>query len=135
MHPSRASGTVVAHSSTCDIASTYWTGVLCSSAWVRMYIARHLWELWVGLVRLLPLRLCNHITDQFSCFELTRGRNPSSSSCHQTFRFHCSVHLYPISLNLRRSSNVHGCVKREHCNICAVFSSSSPHAHVVSPLQ
>ena len=55
----------------------------------------------------------------------------STSSCHQTFRFHCSVHGYPISLNLRRSSNVQGCVKREHRNICSVFSSSSPHAHVV----
>ena len=59
----------------------------------------------------------------------------SSSSCHQNFRFHCSVHVYPISLNLRRSSNVQGCIKREHCNICGVFSSSSPHAYVVSPLK
>ena len=59
----------------------------------------------------------------------------SSLLCHQTFRFHCYVHVYPISLNLRRSSNVHGCVKREHRNICAVFSSSSPHAHVVPPLK
>ena len=59
----------------------------------------------------------------------------SPSSCHQTICFHCSVHLYPISLNLRRSSNVHGCVKREHRNICAVFSSSSPNAHVVSPMK
>ena len=59
----------------------------------------------------------------------------SSSSCYQTFSFHCSVHWYPISLNLRRSSNVQGCVKREHRNICAVFYSSSPHAHVVSPLK
>ena len=51
----------------------------------------------------------------------------SSSLCHQTVCFRCYVHLYPISLNLRRSSNVQGCVKREHRNICAVFSSSSPH--------
>ena len=35
----------------------------------------------------------------------------SSSSCHQTYRFSCSVHLYHISLNFIRSSNVHGCVK------------------------
>ena len=49
-----------------------------------------------------------------------------SSSCHQTFRFHCSVHLYPISLTLRRLLNVQECVTREHRNTCAVFSSSSP---------
>ena len=55
----------------------------------------------------------------------------SSSLCHQTFRFHCSVHLYPISLNLRRPSKVQGCVKREHRNICAMFSASSPHVQVV----
>ena len=42
MHPSRASGALVAHSSTCDVASTYWTRILCSRAWVRMYMARHL---------------------------------------------------------------------------------------------
>ena len=42
MHPSRAFGTLVANSMTCDVASTYWTGILCSMAWVRMYIARHL---------------------------------------------------------------------------------------------
>ena len=59
----------------------------------------------------------------------------SSSSCHQTFRFHWAVHWYPtISLNFR-SFNVHGYVKREHRNICTVFSSSSPHAHIVSPLK
>ena len=45
----------------------------------------------------------------------------SSSSCHQTFRFHCSVHLYPISLNFRRLSNVHGCVKREHRTYAPYF--------------
>ena len=28
------------------------------------------------LVQLLSLRLCNHITDQYSRFELTRDRNP-----------------------------------------------------------
>ena len=28
----------------------------------------------MGLVRLSSLRLCNHITDQFSRIELTRGR-------------------------------------------------------------
>ena len=39
------------------------------------------------------------------------------------------------SLNLRRSCNVQGCVKIEHRNIWAIFSSSSPHAHVVSPLK
>ena len=59
----------------------------------------------------------------------------SSSSCHQTFRFHCSVHLYPISLNFRMSSKVQGCVKIEHRNIYAVLSASSPHAHVVYPLK
>ena len=57
------------------------------------------------------------------------------SSCQQTFLFNYYVHLYPISLNFRRSSMVQRCVKREHRNICAVFSTSSPHAHVVSPLK
>ena len=42
VHPSRASGALVAHSSTCDVVNTYWTGVLCSRAWVRIYITRHL---------------------------------------------------------------------------------------------
>ena len=36
MHPSIAFGALVA----CDVASTYWTGILCSRAWVWMYIAR-----------------------------------------------------------------------------------------------
>ena len=39
------------------------------------------------------------------------------ASYHQTFRFHCSVHLYHMSLNFRRSSNVQGCNKREHRNM------------------
>ena len=38
-HPYRASVALVAHPSTCDIASTYGTGVLYSRAWVRMDIA------------------------------------------------------------------------------------------------
>ena len=42
VHPSRAYVALVAHFSTCDVASTYGTGVLCRSALVRMYIARHL---------------------------------------------------------------------------------------------
>ena len=42
VHSSSAYVALVAHSSTCDVASTYGTGVLCSMAWVRMYIARHL---------------------------------------------------------------------------------------------
>ena len=37
-----AFGALVANSSTCDVASTYWTEILCSRARVRMYIARHL---------------------------------------------------------------------------------------------
>ena len=35
----------LAHSSTCDVASIYRTGLLCIRAWVRMYIARHRYEL------------------------------------------------------------------------------------------
>ena len=58
-----------------------------------------------------------------------------SSSCHRTFRFHCSVHLYYISFNFRSSSKVQGCVKREHRKICTAFSASRPHEHVVSPLK
>ena len=30
----------------------------------------------MGLVRLSSLRLCNHVTDQFSRFELARRRKP-----------------------------------------------------------
>ena len=60
-------GAFVAHS-TCYVTSTYWTGVLCSRAWVRMYsrfdICRSFWWIWI----------CNYVTDQFSRFELTRGR-------------------------------------------------------------
>ena len=56
----RASGALVAHSATCDVASIYWTGILCNKAWVQMYI----------------VRFCDHVTDQFSHFELTRGRKP-----------------------------------------------------------
>ena len=33
MHQSIAFGALVANSTTCDIASTYWTGILCSRAW------------------------------------------------------------------------------------------------------
>ena len=33
MHPSIAFGALVANSPTCDVASTYWTGILCSRAW------------------------------------------------------------------------------------------------------
>ena len=75
MHPSIAFGVLVANSPTCDVASTYWTGILCSRAWVRMYIAQSV-EALDGLVRLSSLRLCNYITDQFSRIELTRGRKP-----------------------------------------------------------
>ena len=30
MHPSIAFGALVANSTTCDFASSYWTGILCS---------------------------------------------------------------------------------------------------------
>ena len=30
MHPSREFGALVTNSTTCDVASTYWTGILCS---------------------------------------------------------------------------------------------------------
>ena len=30
----------------------------------------------MGQVQLSSLRICNHVTDQFSHFELTRGRKP-----------------------------------------------------------
>ena len=44
VHPSRASVAFEAHSSVCDVVSTYGTVVLCRRAWVRMNIAQHLWE-------------------------------------------------------------------------------------------
>ena len=46
MQPSR----VVANSSTYDVAITYGTGVICSRAWVRMYIARHLYSIVEAIV-------------------------------------------------------------------------------------
>ena len=42
-----------------------------------------------GLFWLKPVAMVLFIL----CFQST------SSSCHQTLRFHCSVHLYHISLN------------------------------------
>ena len=42
VHPSRAYVAPVAYSSTCEVAGTYGTGVLCSRAWVRMDVARHM---------------------------------------------------------------------------------------------
>ena len=47
----------------------------------------------------------------------------------------CTTYRHPISLNFRRSSMVHGCVKREHCNICDMFYVSGAHTHIVSPLK
>ena len=44
VHPSRTSVALIAHSSTGDVASTNGTGVLCSRAWIRMHVARHLEE-------------------------------------------------------------------------------------------
>ena len=44
VHPSRTSVALIAHSSTGDVASTNGTGILCSRAWIRMYVARHLEE-------------------------------------------------------------------------------------------
>ena len=53
-------------------------------------------------------------------------------SCHQTIFFHFSTHSFAVSLNFRRSSKVQGRVRREHCNMCAVFSVASPHKPVLS---
>ena len=55
MHPSRAYVALVTHSSTGDVVSTNETGVLCSRAWIQMYVARHLEEVY-GLVRSGRLR-------------------------------------------------------------------------------
>ena len=44
VHPSRSFVALVTHSSTGDVVSTNGTGVLCSRAWIRMYVARHLEE-------------------------------------------------------------------------------------------
>ena len=62
--------------------------------------------------------------------------SPSSSSlsCHQTILFHSSVHCFPTSLNIIRSSQDPGCASWEHRNMCAVVSSAFPQAHVVSPV-
>ena len=35
---------LIAHFSTGDVASTNGTGIRCSRAWIRMYVARHLEE-------------------------------------------------------------------------------------------
>ena len=42
VHPSRTYVALIAHSSTGDAASTNGIGILCSRAWIRMYVARHL---------------------------------------------------------------------------------------------
>ena len=57
-------------------------------------------------------------------------RLSSSSSSHQTILFHSSVHCFPTSLNIIKSSTEQGCASWEHCNMCAVVSSAFPHAHV-----
>ena len=44
--------------------------------WVRMYIARHLLELQLGLVGLSSLRLYNHVTDQFSASNWPETEKP-----------------------------------------------------------
>ena len=44
VHPFRTSVALIAHSSTGDVASTNGTGILCTRAWIRMYVARHLEE-------------------------------------------------------------------------------------------
>ena len=44
-----------------------------------------------------------------------------------------SVHCFPTSLNIIRSSKEQGYESWEHCNMCAMVSSALPPAHVVSP--
>ena len=44
VHPSRTYVALIAHSSTGDVASTNGTVVLCSRAWIWMYVTRHLEE-------------------------------------------------------------------------------------------
>ena len=55
------------------------------------------------------------------------------TSCHQTVVFHLSTQDFAVSLNFERSSKVHGCERRVHCSMCAVFSVARPHTHAVSP--
>ena len=52
------------------------------------------------------------------CLVLNPGTVVASSSGQQTLLFHCSTHSFPISLNFRGSSKVHG-VTRE--NIVTFF--------------
>ena len=44
VHPSRSSVALIDRSSTGDVVTTNGTGVLCSRAWIWMYVAQHLKE-------------------------------------------------------------------------------------------
>ena len=68
------------------------------------------------------------------CGECFLDTESSSSSCQQTIISHSSVHCFPTSLNIIRSSKEQGCESWEHCNMCAMVSSAFPQAHVVSPV-
>ena len=48
--------------------------------------------------------------------------------------FHSSVHCFPTSFNIIRSSKEQECASWEHCNMYAVVSSAFPQAHVVFPV-
>ena len=73
--------------------------------------------------------------DSFTACRLCRLEPAiSHNHHHRLLIFHSSVHCFPASLNILRSSKERGCACWEHCNICAVVSSAFPQAHVVSPV-
>ena len=79
MHPSKIYVARVAYSLTSDVSGTYRTGVLGSRAWIWMYVARHLKEQELGSVR-SSSRLCDRKEDNFSRYEMTRGRKPAETN-------------------------------------------------------
>ena len=96
-------------------------------AWNKVWkggVVLCLWELWVGILcvdgrsryQYIVLGGYQHILGVQSCSTLL------ISASYRVF-------VYGIYLKSRQ-----GWDKREHRNICAVFSAASPHAHVVSPL-
>ena len=70
MHPSRAFGALLANSTACDVASTYWTGILCSRPGSDVHRPTSIGAL-DGFGPVVVVAVCNHITDQFGCIKLT----------------------------------------------------------------
>ena len=84
--------------------------------------------------------LMNVYLAYFANMNLGMGEDPVIQQ-HRVIKLFASIVLYirilfHLTLDwLRRSSKVQECEKRKHRSKCAVFSATSPHTHVVSPLK